>query len=71
MGDEVRVWYDREADFLEVLFDEREGYFQETENDAVMEKVDRDGNIVGFSVLNVSGLSQVKPLSVHLKKHTA
>jgi len=71
MGDEVRVWYDKEADYLEVLFDEREGYFQETENDAVMEKVDRDGNIVGFSVLHVSGLSQAKPLSVHLKKHSA
>jgi len=28
MGDDVRVWYDREADFLEVLFDEREGYFR-------------------------------------------
>ena len=54
-----------------MLFDEREGYFQETENDAVMEKVDRDGNIVGFSVLNVSGLSQTKPLSVQLKKHSA
>jgi len=36
-----------------------------------MEKVDRDGNIVGFSVLNVSALSRARPLSVHLKKHTA
>jgi len=71
MGDEVRVWCDREVDFLEVLFDEREGYFRETENDGVMERVDRDGNIVGFSVLNVSGLSRAKPLSVHLKKQTA
>jgi uncharacterized protein YuzE len=71
MGDEIRVWYDKEADYLEVLFDEREGYFQETDNDAVMEKVDRDGNILGFSVLNVSGLSPAKPLSVQLKKHSA
>lgn len=71
MGDEVRLWYDKEADYLEVLFDTREGYFQETDNDAVMEKVDRDGNIIGFSVLHVSGLNQAKPLSVHLKKHSA
>jgi len=71
MGDEIRLWYDKEADYLEVLFETREGYFQKTENDAVMEKVDRDGNVVGFSVLNVSGLSQAKPLSVHLKKHSA
>lgn len=71
MGEEISVWYDKEADYLEVLFDRREGYFKETENDAVMEKVDRDGNLLGFSVLNVRGLSQAKPLSVYLKKHSA
>jgi uncharacterized protein YuzE len=65
------AWYDKEADYLEVLFDTREGYFQETENDAVMEKIDKDGNIVGFSVLNVSRLSQIKPLSIDLLKRTA
>lgn len=71
MGDRVKIWYDKEADYLEVLFDTREGYFQETENDAVMEKVDKDGNIVGFSVLNVSSLSQTTPLWVNLMKRTA
>ena len=48
MGEEVKVWYDREADYLEVLFDRKEGYFRETDNDAVMEKVDNQGNIIGF-----------------------
>jgi len=71
MADVVKVWYDKEADYLEVLFDAREGYFRETENDAVMEKIDKDGNILGFSVLNVSRLSQAQPLSVNLKKRTA
>ena len=71
MGDKVKIWYDKEADYLEVLFETREGYFRETENDAVMEKVDKDGNIVGFSVLNVSSVSQVKPLSVNLMKRMA
>jgi uncharacterized protein YuzE len=71
MGEKVKIWYDKEADYLEVLFDTREGYFRETENDAVMEKVDKEGNIVGFSVLSVSNLSQVKPLSVNLMKRTA
>jgi uncharacterized protein YuzE len=60
MGEEVRVWYDREADYLEVLFDRKEGYFRETDNDAVMEKVDDQGNIIGFSILKVSALSQRK-----------
>jgi uncharacterized protein YuzE len=71
MGERVKIWYDKEADYLEVLFDTREGYFQETENDAVMEKVDENGDIIGFSVLNVSGLSQAKPLSVNLVKRNA
>lgn len=51
MGEEVKVWYDREADYLEVLFGRKEGYFRETDNDAVMEKVDDQGNIIGFSIL--------------------
>jgi uncharacterized protein YuzE len=67
MAEEVKVWYDKEADYLEVLFDRRAGYFRETENDAVMEKVDTDGNIVGFSILKISSLSKQHPLSVSLK----
>lgn len=70
MAEEVKVWYDKEADYLEVLFERRAGFFQETENDAVMEKVDADGNVVGFSILKVSSLSQETPLSVSLKKKT-
>ena len=71
MGEEVKVWYDREADYLEVLFDRKEGYFRETDNDAVMEKVDSQGNILGFSILRVSALSDQRPVSVSLKKRTA
>lgn len=66
MGEEVKVWYDKEADYLEVLFDKKEGYFRETDNDAVMEKVDSQGNIIGFSILKVSAISQQQPLSVSL-----
>ena len=70
MAEEVKVWYDKEADFLEVLFERRAGFFRETENDAVMEKVDTDGNVLGFSILKVSSLSHEAPLSVSLKKKT-
>ena len=70
MGKEVKIWYDQEGDFLEVLFERKAGYFKETENDAVMEKVDEDGNIIGFSILNVSALKE-KPLSIDLKSHVA
>jgi len=61
----VKIWFDREADYLEVLFDQREGFFRETENDQVMEKVDAQGNVLGFSVLKVSALTK-SPLEVTL-----
>ncbi|MBM3157653.1 MAG: DUF2283 domain-containing protein [Chloroflexi bacterium] len=67
MAKEIKVWYDRESDYLEVLFERRAGYFRETGNDAVMEKVDKEGNIIGFSIMKVSDLKQRKPLSVTLK----
>jgi hypothetical protein len=61
----VKVWYDPEGDFLEVIFDHKPGYFRETPSDQVMEKVDDQGNILGFSVLRVSALRE-KPLEVML-----
>jgi uncharacterized protein YuzE len=61
----LKLWYDPEGDYLEVIFDQRAGYFRETANDQVMEKVDAEGNILGFSVLRVSAVRQ-KPLEVSL-----
>ena len=66
MGKKIKVWYDKEGDYLEVLFERKAGYFKETQNDAVMEKVDEEGNIIGFSILNVSALKE-KPLSISLE----
>ncbi len=71
MGEDVRVWYDQEGDYLEVLFDRKKGYFRETDNDAVMEKVDEAGNIIGFSILKVSALKGQQPLSITLKQQSA
>ena len=70
MEKEVKIWYDKEGDYLEVLFERKAGYFKETENDAVMEKVDEEGNIIGFSILKVSALKE-EPLSIALKSHFA
>lgn len=69
MAEEIRIWYDEEGDFFEVLFKQKAGYFRETENEAVMEKVDDEGNIIGFSILKVSALKEQKPLSISLKSH--
>lgn len=61
----VRIWYDQEGDYLEVTFDQKPGYFRETQSDQVMEKVDEQGKVLGFSVLRVSAMKE-KPLDVAL-----
>ena len=61
----VKIWYDKEGDFLEVMFDQRAGFFRETSNPHVMEKVDEKGNVLGFSVMKVSALHDA-PLEVAL-----
>ncbi|MBW2076271.1 MAG: DUF2283 domain-containing protein [Deltaproteobacteria bacterium] len=71
MGEEVNVWYDKEGDYLEVLFETKKGYFQETENDAVMKKIDEEGNIIGFSILKVSALKEQETLNISLGKQAA
>ncbi len=62
----VKMWLDPEADFLEVIFEQKPGYSRPTENDQVMERVDEAGNVIGFSVLRVSSLSKT-PLEVALR----
>jgi uncharacterized protein YuzE len=66
MADKVRVWFDAEADFLEVRFSDAAGYEKETKHDAVMERVDKDGHVVGFSILGVSRFKKDKPLVADL-----
>lgn len=31
--DKVKIWYDPEGNYLEVIFDQKPGYFRETESD--------------------------------------
>lgn len=66
MAERVKVWFDPEADFLEVIFSDAPGYMRETENDAVLERVDLEGNLLGFSILAVSQLAKSKPLMAEL-----
>lgn len=71
MDKEIKIWYDKEGDYLEVLFEKKAGYFKETEVDSIMEKADTDGNITGFSILNVSAMKEQKPVSIGLKRRVA
>ncbi|MEO6182996.1 MAG: DUF2283 domain-containing protein [Verrucomicrobiota bacterium] len=66
MADKVKVWFDAEGDFLEVRFFDAAGYMKETNNDAVMERLDENGCVIGFSIMQVSRLSKEKPLVADL-----
>jgi hypothetical protein len=66
MAQQVKVWFDADGDFLEVRFSDKAGFMRETKNDAVMERVDEGGNILGFSIMQVSRLARQKPLVAEL-----
>lgn len=66
MAQQIKVWYDPEGDFLEVLFSEKAGYMKETKSDAVMERVAEQGNVLGFTIMGVSRLAKGKPLVADL-----
>ena len=66
MADKVKVWFDAEADFLEVRFSDAAGYEKETAHDAVMERLDAQGNVIGFTILGVSQHRKSKPLEADL-----
>jgi Protein of unknown function (DUF2283) len=67
----VKVWYDWEGDFLEVNFSDDTGYMVETENDAVMARLDIAGNVIGFSIMCVNRLSKEKPFEVTINPKTS
>ena len=66
MADKIKVWFDAEADFLEVRFSNAVGYEKATANDAVMERVDAAGQVIGFSVMGVSKFKKGNPLEADL-----
>ena len=51
--DSLRVWYDREGDYLEVVFEDAPATLEEVGDD-VFERRTPDGRVVGFAVFNVS-----------------
>jgi uncharacterized protein YuzE len=62
----MKVWYDHEGDFLEVLFEDAPAFLEEIKED-IFERRTPDGRIIGFSVFNFSKHDRNKlnlPLSV-------
>lgn len=62
----MKVWYDREGDYLAVTFEEMPATMEETDED-VFERRASDGRIIDFAVFNFSKHDRDKltlPLSV-------
>jgi hypothetical protein len=57
-GDNLNVWYDPEGDHLEIVFDQKAGYFEDTPLENVMRKRDADGNLLAVSILNLSSFAR-------------
>lgn len=53
----MRVWYDKEGDFLEVTFRDAKGYMRALGDD-IFERVDEQGAVVGFAIFNFSKRDQ-------------
>ena len=70
MAEKVKVWFDPEADYLEVQFRDAPGFMRPTAHDAVMERVDEEGHVLGFSVLGVSRFKKDHPLEAELMTGT-
>ena len=49
----LKVWYDREGDYLEVIFEDAPAVLEEIDDD-IFERRTPEGRVVGFAVLNFS-----------------
>jgi hypothetical protein len=56
-GDNLNVWYDPEGDHLEIVFDQKAGYFEDTSLENVMRKRDTEGNLLAISIFNLSSFA--------------
>lgn len=66
MADKLKLWFDPEGDYLEVTFSDAPGYMRETKSDAVLQRVDQHGRVIGFSILGVSKFQKDHPLEADL-----
>ena len=66
----VSVWYDEEGDMLEVLWAFREGYFEPTEDERILKRLDADGAVIGFLIHEMSTLKRCGPVEFELAPET-
>ena len=62
----MKLWYDSEADFLEVVFEKGAGIAYDTDNERVEVRLDAQGKVLSFHVLGLKSVSG-SPLNVEIK----
>lgn len=62
MAKKLKIWYDKEGDYLEVLMSDAAGYMRETDDDSILERVDENENVIGYSILGISHLQGNLPI---------
>lgn len=67
MAKKLKIWYDKEGDYLEILLSDAPGFMRETSKDYLMERVDEEGNILGYSIMGIHNLKQDKLISTELE----
>lgn len=53
----VKIWYDAEGDFLEVMWAIKPGEFVDTVDGNAYVKVDDEGNLLGFQIISPTKMS--------------
>lgn len=49
----MKIWYDREGDYLEITFEDAPAALEEIEDD-IFERRTTDGRVIGLAVFNFS-----------------
>ena len=62
----IKLWYDSDADFLEVVFEKGKGVAYDTDDERVEVRLDAQGKVLSFHVLGLKSLAG-PPVSIELK----
>ena len=66
MRKKIKVLFDADADSLEVRFSDAAGYEKQSAHEAVLERVDASGEVIGFRIVDVSRFGKGAPLVAEL-----
>ena len=64
---QVSIWYDPEGDFLEVIWQRKEGAFVETTDGRANIKLDDEDNILGFQIQALSKITEPTDITLEFE----